>query len=134
MLTACVHPTVSGGTPAEPDETRPPATVFTYSGTPGPLAFGNARIGSVSSPRAVIVQNSGFSNLVISSVFLTGTNGNQFRFALPPLPATILPGGTMTMYVQFAPPTLGSHNGSVVLNSNVPDGFSFFHTTGTGTL
>jgi hypothetical protein len=80
--------------------------------------FGSVQAGKVSSPKRVTIKNTGTSDLVISSINITGPNASQFSQINNC--ATIPTGGSCTITLTFAPTSMGSKSATLSISSNDP--------------
>src|SRR4030095_7865363 len=109
----------------DPDEN---SRVFSCSGTgvvpdinvlPSALNFASQLVGSQSVTQFVTIQNTGSAELHITSI---SSSSSQFLLRLGTvLPATVTPGGSLPVGVQFAPTTTGISSGTVTVVSDDPD-------------
>jgi hypothetical protein len=106
------------------------------TGTPAPgisfaptsLAFGNQPVGVTSSPRAIIVTNTGLAPLTISTVVASGDFAQANTCA-----AALQPTTTCTINVTFTPAAQGSSSGAITVTDNAPGGQQTVLLSGTGT-
>lgn len=97
----------------------------TFFAAPSPLNFGSAPVGTTIS-RNLSISNYGTANLVVSSVAFTGNfNGPTTGF-------TVIPSGTHTFAVDFAPASTGALTGTAVFNHNAAGGSNSVNLNGTG--
>ena len=90
------------------------------------LDFGTVPVGS-DSVRTYIIYNNGSADLTVSGIV---TSNTAFTTTLP---ATIVPGGSDTISVTFAPTLAISYSDSMTINSNDPvNGARIVSLTGTG--
>jgi hypothetical protein len=91
--------------------TTPPTTL-----NPGStVTFPTTLVGSQAN-LVIQVTNSGAVNAIVNSISVTGA---AFQLPSPPvLPATLLPNGSVTFILTFAPAQAGTANGSLLINSN----------------
>jgi hypothetical protein len=95
----------------------PPPPVPIINVSPDTIDFGSVR-GSQPATRTVTVSNTGGSDLIIAAI--TGP-ASPFSIDNPPsFPATIAPGGELTLTVRFAPTGAQLFNGSFTIVSNDP--------------
>ena len=91
---------------------------------PSAIEFGEVQIhvpGEESSlvTRPVTVRNTGTADLILTAIRVDSSQGNEFQLLRPPtLPLTIIPGGGVTLDVQYRPTILGSVTGAVRIRSN----------------
>lgn len=98
--------------------TPPSRGVLTFE--PGLLNFGFVPVND-SAPRALLFQNAGISNIVITNVTISGTAANQFAIA-GTFPKTIPPGGSDSINVFFNPTGVTNVNAALRINANDPEG------------
>lgn len=96
----------------------------------GPLAFGNVVTGTKSKSMHVTVDNSSSSAFTFSSIVFT-TNFSRAT-AAGTCGATLAPGGSCTINVEFAPTAAGAVTGSMTINGSVALSGSPVTLTGTG--
>ncbi|MEK7755439.1 MAG: SBBP repeat-containing protein, partial [Acidobacteriota bacterium] len=88
---------------------------------PASLSFGNQGVGTTSAPRTVILANSGTAPLIISTVTLTGSHPGDFNKTGDTCAgATVAPGNTCTMRVNFAPTAIGVRSAALTLTAHAP--------------
>jgi hypothetical protein len=95
------------------------------------LAFESQRSNTTSPSQAVTVTNSGSSALTISSVTFSGSNADQFSQTNNC--ATVVPNGTCSVSVTFAPTSAGSKSATLVLTHNASGGSATVTLTGLAT-
>jgi hypothetical protein len=98
-----------------PPPPPPPVPVIVVS--PASIDFGSVG-GSQPATRTVTVSNIGGSDLVIAVILGPGPPFSLVD--LPSLPATIAPGGSLTLTVRFAPTGAQVFMGSFTIGSNAP--------------
>ena len=96
------------------------------------VAFGNQTNGTTSAARVVTVTNTGTANLVVAGVTRTGTNPNQFTSTTNC--ATVVPGGSCTATVRFAPTSAGAKSATLNISSNAVGSPHLVSLTGTGVV
>lgn len=111
------------------DTSKRPVLVVTTSespGTVGPKAsiqpmsrFPATKVGRKSPSQMVRVLNSGDGNLSIASVSASGPAAKDFLIR-PPSKATVLPGTTSEIKIQFKPRARGIRRAFLILKSNAP--------------
>ncbi len=93
-----------------------------------PVTADNTDFGSISNntttDRTFVITNNGGAVLNITSVTLTGVNASSFTIFTSPA-STVLPGGTTSFVVRFAPATIGIKNAAVQINNNDADEASY---------
>lgn len=97
--------------------------------TPGSASFGSIITGNKSS-QTIQVKNNGTASVTISQVAVTGAG---FSASGMTLPATLTPGQSGNMSVQFAPQAAGNASGTVSIVSNAPNSPATVALSGTGT-
>ncbi len=86
----------------------PTVTDHTDFGTPFP---------AVPVTRTFTIQNSGTSNLTVSTITMAGAQASNFTVGGITLPATVAPSGSTTFTVTFVASPLGIYNATVVINN-----------------
>lgn len=90
-------------------------------GTANNTDFGSANMGSFIIKHFTI-RNTGVGNLSLATIGFTGVAASEFSLAASPiLPATIAPGDTAAISVQFAATTLGTRTATINIMSNDVD-------------
>lgn len=80
--------------------------------------FGTVNTG-VAVNKSFVIQNTGTGPLVISSMFISGTNAGDFTFVnAPAYPLTIAAGASQNFTVSFNPALVGTRNATVSVNNN----------------
>lgn len=97
--------------------------------TPASLGFGNVATGNSASLTTTLT-NSGASALTISQITPSGTG---FAFSGITLPVTLSAAQSATFTVSFAPQSVGSTTGSLVITSNASNPTLSVALTGSGT-
>ena len=97
--------------------------------TPTSINFGNVVVGNLTS-ELLTVSNTGTANLTISSLTQSGTG---FTWSGLSVPATLTPGQSANLSIDFDPATTGSQSGSISLASNAAGSPLVVSLTGTGT-
>jgi hypothetical protein len=94
------------------------------------LSFGSVTVNS-SSTQSLTLGSSGTSPVTINSASISGA---AFSIAGATLPATLNPGQSMTLQVQFKPTATGSATGNLTIGSNSTSGSTaVIPLSGTGT-
>ncbi len=91
------------------------APVVTVS--PTSITFASTAIGQTASA-AVLVTNGGNANLTVTGLTLTGANPGDFRAS--GCAAAVLPGGSCTITVVFAPTAIGARAATLSIADNAP--------------
>ena len=86
----------------------------TLTVSPSNISFGNVPVGT-SQAQSVVLANSGWSNLTISSATLSGTG---FTLSGLNYPVTLAGGQSVTCSLTFAPTSTGSNTGRVSISFN----------------
>jgi hypothetical protein len=94
--------------------------------------FGSVTTGNSSSPQPVTLSNIGSASLTISSIAIVGGNTGDFT-QTNNCGSALLPNGTCTINVTFAPTTSGQRGSSVVISDNAPGSPQTVTLSGTGT-
>jgi Abnormal spindle-like microcephaly-assoc'd, ASPM-SPD-2-Hydin len=94
------------------------------------LSFGSVTVNS-SSTQSLALTSSGTSPVTVNSASISGA---AFSIVGATLPATLNPGQSMTLQLQFKPTAAGSATGSLTLSSNsTSNGTAVVSLSGTGT-
>ncbi len=94
------------------------------------LAFGSTSVNSAAT-QTITLTSTGISPVTVTATTITGAG---FSLSGVPLPATLTPGQKATLRVRFAPTTIGTITGQLLLNSNSNRGSStHISLSGTGT-
>jgi hypothetical protein len=89
---------------------------------PASQDFAGINVGSSSSPQIFTISNTGNSNLVIGSIYLTGTNLDQFVTQNDTCSGmTIAPSAACTIELLFIPSYIGPLTANLSIPSNDPD-------------
>lgn len=104
------------------------ASVVTLSSNPGSLSFGNVNIGTTDTLQTV-VKNTGNSDAKISKV---SVNGTGFSLNGSGSGATLDPGQSLTVSVNFDPKAAGNNSGSLTITSNASNPQLAVALTGSG--
>jgi hypothetical protein len=97
-------------------EGRPTVTI-----SPGSLTFSEQQTGVDSSPKTVIVRNTGTERLVISNVEVNGDFTALPTSTCISVTGPIDPDATCSVQIVFAPLAVGPRNGEMVLTDNALD-------------
>ncbi len=88
---------------------------------PPSVSFPSQDVGSVSASKPVTIRNDGAASLFVAGVTLSGNDASQFSHSGPGCTgATLEPGESCTVGVQFAPDTAGAAQASLRILSNSP--------------
>jgi hypothetical protein len=99
------------------------------------LSFGKQTKGTTSTAKTVTLKNTGATDLMISSITITGKNSPDFSESstCPLSPAATLPAGSScTITVTFTPSVKGSESAKVVITDNALLSPQFVLLSGTG--
>jgi hypothetical protein len=94
-----------------------PTPVCTMTVNPTSLAFGSVNVGTTKS-LTTSIRNTGTANCTVSSLTVSGT-GFALGSGAPSLPATVAPGATVNVPVNFAPAAAVAASGSLTIGSAV---------------
>jgi hypothetical protein len=96
--------------------------------SPSALSFGNVNTSSTAT-QALQLKNTGTANLTISGASI---NGNGFTASGMSFPATLTPGQSGALNIQYAPTATGAASGSISLVSSAPNSPAVVALTGSG--
>jgi hypothetical protein len=98
--------------------------------------FGAVNVGTESLPLVVTVANTGCANLSVGTLYLSGSDVDQFRIQNDDCSGqAIAPGGSRRVEVVFRPTSVGTKSATLVIPSNDPDRPEVHVSlTGTGTV
>ena len=82
--------------------------------------FGSAIANSAMVSRTFTIQNTGTSDLVITSAAISGADSGQFSITTSPV-GTVTASNSTTIVVAFSPTSLGTKNATLTINSNDAD-------------
>lgn len=106
--------------------------------SPASLTFGSQPIGTTSAAQSVVVSNEGGQSLAISSLTLSGSNGDWFGLTTSEFVETnncgssVPPGGSCTISVTFSPAGTGTRTATLNINDSFGDSPQQISLTGTG--
>jgi len=85
--------------------------------SPSSLSFGNAIVSSTTPAQSVTVSNTGATNVMISSITISGANSGSFAQSnnCPISPVPLLPNNSCQIFATFTPLALGANNASLVI-------------------
>jgi hypothetical protein len=90
--------------------------------TPSTVDFGPIIPGEVSLPQEVTVRNDGSVNLLVGTLSVNGTDASQFFISGNSCNGvTLLPSGSCSVLLRFAPVTIGPKSGNLIIPSNDVD-------------
>jgi Abnormal spindle-like microcephaly-assoc'd, ASPM-SPD-2-Hydin len=116
----------SGTAPSSSETVSPQLTVSAAS-----LSFGSVTVNTATT-QSLTLTSAGTSPVVVNSAAITGAG---FSILGGSFPATLNPGQTLMLQVQFSPTTTGSVSGQVTINSNSSTGSAMVVTlSGTSTV
>jgi hypothetical protein len=101
------------------------------------LAFAPQPLHTTSAPQTVTVTNNGTTNLIFTSISITGPNLGDFEIALGGTPCSttspvLASGGQCTINVTFTPSATGGRSAALTLVDNAASGQQSASLTGTG--
>jgi hypothetical protein len=104
--------------------------------SPLSLDFGPMNVGAETSPLPVTVANVGCADLSVGTLYLSGSDVDQFRIQNDGCSGqAISPGGSRRVEVVFRPTSVGTKSATLVIPSNDPDRPEVqISLTGTGTV
>lgn len=98
---------------------------------PTSLAFGDQVLGGTSSPKSLVISNTGDASLVVNSVNVLGSHAADFVIGNACV-TTIAPGASCTATVSFRPMAKGARTATVRITSNAPAGTHNVSLSGNG--
>ena len=112
------------------DETKRPRLIIDYTTTgasppdiavaPSSYDYGDVQTGGGSS-KTFVISNDGTGDLNISAVSLTGTDPGEFSIVSGGGSATVTPGATHDVVVDFIPTATGAKSATLQISSDDPD-------------
>ncbi|NQU10449.1 choice-of-anchor D domain-containing protein [bacterium] len=100
---------------------------------PEELDFGNQKVGTTSTVRSVIIQNTGGAALLITNLVVTGVNSGDFLLGSDNcINSPIAPGGTCIVNLQFTPSATGVGAAELQVFDNAGGSPHSLPLTGTG--
>ncbi len=100
--------------------------------SPTSVSFASQNVGSLSAPVSVTVQNTGTADLHMASVILIGANPGDFQLTNGCDLLTVVPGGTCTLQVSFAPTVGGARSAQIQLVDDAPTSPQLVNLSGAG--
>jgi len=106
--------------------------------SPASLTFGPQAIGTTSAAQGVLVSNEGGQSLTISSLTLSGSDGDWLALTTSEFAETndcgssLPPGGSCTINVAFSPTGTGARTATLNINDSFGDSPQQISLTGTG--
>jgi hypothetical protein len=101
-----------GGAPPRPEANLSPNLV----------GFGDVPLGTATSPRTVMIYNTGDAPLIVNTVGVDGPAAAEYTLAPLTLPATVAPGTALSVQVRFAPTAVGQRPASLMVTDNAQGG------------
>jgi hypothetical protein len=98
---------------------------------PASVSFASQAVGTVSAPVNVTVQNTGTADLHVASATLIGANPGDFQLTNG-CTLAVIPGGTCTLQVSFAPTAGGARTAQIQLVDDAPTSPQLVSLSGTG--
>lgn len=94
------------------------------------LSFGDVTVNTQATPQYVTVMSTGTAPLTVSAATASGAG---FSVAGPGLPVTLAPGNSVTLQVNFDPPSAGAVTGTLTITTNAAvGGTAVVNLSGTG--
>ncbi len=92
-----------------------------FSIAPTSMNYGMVNVGETSADQAFVISNVGDADLIIyqSDIYLDGIHAEEFVLTDPGSDLIIAPGTADTLYVSFAPQTLGAKSADLMILDNV---------------
>ena len=106
------------------------ASSLSVSATPATLSFASQNVNTTSAMQSITVKNTGTATLTLSGVTLSGANSSAFKMSNG-CGATLAPGASGTIQVQFVPTAAGSMTASLTIASNASNSPQMIPLTGT---
>jgi hypothetical protein len=96
--------------------------------------FGNININYQTKSQIFIIENLGSSNLVISTLIISGSNASEFTITSSPSTLSIAPGNNVTFEITFNPNATGTRNATIdIFNNDSNESPYNYNIRGTGT-
>jgi len=95
----------------------------------GNLAFGDVQVGDVRTDGTLVITNEGNASLSVTGI----SSPDSVVYVLSWTNGTIVPGGSQTINVRFAPKAEQSYSGIITVTGDQTSGMSTIAVTGTGT-
>ena len=105
---------------------------LTVSFSPASLNFGNQVIGTTSAPLTVTMTNTGTAKLTLNTLYITGTNSQEFAPQSNTCTAGLAPGASCTITDQFHPSQTGAASAFLSIFDNASNSPQTVNLTGTG--
>jgi len=115
-------------TVAQAQQSTPVASV-----NPGNVQFSDQTVGSFSSPKTVVLTNTGAAQLALSGIGPTSGN-SDYALSWPPFtpPLILPPGGSLSLQVWFEPRATGLRTGQIIFYDNATGNPQVVSLTGNG--
>jgi hypothetical protein len=97
------------------------------------LTFANQNVGSTSPSQAILLKNTGYAALNISSIAVTGTNNGDFA-QTNTCGSSVVAGASCAINVTFTPTATGTRTASVTITDNASDSPESVSLTGNGVV
>ena len=101
-----------------------------------PIAFGNALVGSSSSPMVFTITNTGNAEIHIASIAISGANGSEFSIyqndCANDNSSVLSPGVSCNVYLSFSPKAAGPRQGLLTFVDNANNSPQSLAMTGNG--
>ncbi len=102
--------------------------------SPASVSFADQMLGyGGSAPTAVVINNTGAGNLLISNLTITGQNPADFSFTSGTLPITVNPNSSTTVNVTFTPQMTGGRAAALTISDNASGSPHLVPLSGNGT-
>lgn len=84
------------------------------------LEYGAIPVGA-SSEKAIVVDNCGTTPITLSQVLLAEGSGAEFELAPTPISPIVPPGGSLSLAVIYTPTAAGTHEATMLIESDAPE-------------
>jgi hypothetical protein len=100
--------------------------------SPASLDFGSQKVGTISSPKQVMVKNAGKTTLNITSISITGRNSKDFHISSKTCGSTLAAGASCIVSLTFKPTATGERSSSLAFADDGGGSPQEVPLTGTG--
>ena len=118
--------------PDSPQTVTLKGTGQSISVSPGKLTFGTVAVGSTSSQQNILVTNVGTATVTFNGIAFAGTAAGDYVISENTCGATIAPGATCSIGVQFVPTRTGTRNAQLNVKNTGGGSPSSVSVTGIG--
>jgi hypothetical protein len=118
--------------PGSPQTVTLKGTGQSISVSPGKLNFGTVAVGNTSSQQSVSVTNVGTTTVTLTGFAFAGTAASDYLISENTCGATIAPGSTCSLGVEFKPTTTGTRNSKLNVKNTGGGSPSSVNITGIG--